>query len=173
MAQLAEALLPGVSVIATASDAERAAWVTELGAEHTIDHRLDLASQVQEIAPQGVDWLFTAHSDEQIPTYADIVRPFGQITAIDDGPRDVSPLKAKSISWHWELMFTRPVQRTADMIEQHRLLNAIADLVDTGRLRSTVTRSLSPITPETLREAHALIEGGRTLGKIVLHDWAS
>lgn len=171
--QLAEALLPGVSVIATASDAERAAWVTELGAEHTIDHRLDLASQVQEIAPQGVDWLFTAHSDEQIPTYADIVRPFGQITAIDDGSRDVSPLKAKSITWHWELMFTRPVQRTADMIEQHRLLNAIADLVDTGRLRSTVTRSLSPITPETLREAHALIEGGRTLGKIVLHDWAS
>lgn len=172
MLQLAEALLPAVTVIATASDSERAKWARDLGAEHTVNHRGDLAAEVVAVAPGGVDWLFTAHSDGQIPLYAQIVRPFGEITAIDDGPRDVSPLKSKSITWHWELMFTRPVQQTDDLLAQHRLLNEVADLVDEGRLGTTATRTLSPITAETLREAHELVESGRTIGKVVLHDWA-
>lgn len=173
MLQLAEALLPGVRVIATASDAERAGWATALGAEFTVNHRHDLAAEVLAIVPQGVDWLFTAHSEGQLPLYAQIVRPGGQITAIDDGARDVAPLKERSITWHWELMFTRPLFHTPDMIEQHRLLDRVADLVDEGRLRTTVTRTLSPITAKTLREAHALVETGGTVGKIVLHGWPS
>lgn len=171
MLQLAEALLPGVTVIATASDPEREAWVRNLGAEHAVDHHGDLAAQVLGIAPDGVDWLFTAHSKGQIATYAPIVRPFGHIVAIDDGPSDVAVLKSKSIAWHWELMFTRPVQHTPDMIEQHHLLNKVAELADAGRLRPVTTCTLTPITRETLREAHGLIETGRTLGKIVLHGW--
>lgn len=169
--QLAEALLPGVTVIATASDAERAAWVRELGAEHVVDHHADLTGQVSAIAPGGVDWIFTAHSEGQIPAYAEITRPFGHIVAIDDGPRDVSELKSKSITWHWELMFTRSLYETPDIIEQHHLLNRVADLVDDHRLRPTVTRTLTPIDATTLREAHRLIETGRTAGKIVLHHW--
>ncbi|AXE38341.1 zinc-binding alcohol dehydrogenase family protein [Acidipropionibacterium virtanenii] len=170
--QLAEALLPDVTVIATASNAERTAWVEGLGAERVVDHHQDLAAQVLEVAPGGVDWLFTAHSEGQIPLYAQIVRPFGHIVAIDDGSRDIGPLKGRSIAWHWELMFTRPLQRTPDMVEQHRLLNQVADLVDAGRLRATTTTALTPISPETLREAHRLVESGRTMGKVVLHDWA-
>lgn len=166
--QLAE-LLPGVTVIATASDPEREAWVRALGAEHTVNHRDDLAARVLAIAPDGVDWVFTAHSEGQIGTYARIVRPFGHVVAIDDGPRDVSPLKDKSIAWHWEFMFTRPLQQTPDLIEQHRLLNRIADLVDEGRLRPTATRTLTPIDPTTLRQAHEAVETGRVIGKIVLH----
>ncbi|MFT3971411.1 MAG: zinc-binding alcohol dehydrogenase family protein [Micropruina sp.] len=172
MLQLARALLPGVTVIATASDAERAAWVRDLGADHVVDHHGDLAGQVLEIAPGGVDRLFTAHSAGQVETYARIVRPFGQIAAIDDGPRDVAPLKSRSITWHWELMFTRPVQQTPDLIEQHRLLDRVADLIDDGRLRPTTTTLLTPIGPETLREAHRIVEGGRTVGKVVVHGWA-
>ncbi|MFC0582514.1 zinc-binding alcohol dehydrogenase family protein [Micrococcoides hystricis] len=172
MLQLAEALLPGVQVIATASDEERAAWVRNLGAEHTVDHHRDLAAQVQSIAPKGVDWVFTAHSAGQVETYAQIVAPFGHIVAIDDGPRDVSPLKGKSIAWHWGLMFTRPLQHTPDMIEQHRLLNQVADLIDEGRISPTTTQTLTPISPETLREAHLLVESGRTIGKVVVHGWS-
>ncbi|MFT4213394.1 MAG: zinc-binding alcohol dehydrogenase family protein [Microbacterium sp.] len=172
MLQLAEALCPGVTVIATASDDERAAWVRGLGAEHVVNHHQDLAAQVLANAPEGVEWAFTAHSDGQIGTYAQIVRPFGHVVAIDDGPRDVSPLKGKSIAWHWELMFTRPLQQTPDMIEQHRLLNTIADLVDDGRLRPTTTTTSAPISATTLREAHELVESGRTVGKIVIHGWA-
>lgn len=171
MLELAEVLLPGVTVIATASDEERAAWVTSLGAERTVNHHGDLVSQVQGISPKGVDWLFTAHSEGQIETYAQIVAPFGHIVAIDDGPRDVSPLKGKSISWHWELMFTRALQQTRDLSEQHRLLNQVADLVDQHRIRATTAQTLAPISPETMREAHALVESGRTIGKVTLHSW--
>lgn len=171
MLQLAEALLPGVTVIATASDEERAAWVRGLGAEHVVNHHHDLAPQLRRIAPLGVDWLFTAHSEGQVETYAQIVAPFGHIVAIDDGPRDVSPLKARSIAWHWELMFTRGSQHTPDMVEQHRLLESVAALVDAGRIHPNVTRTLEPISAQTLREAHGIVESGRTLGKVVLRGW--
>ncbi len=93
------------------------------------------------------------------------------IVAIDDGPRDVFPLKGKSIAWHWELMFTRPLRQTPDMIEQHQLLNTVADLVDQGRIRTTATTTLAPISPTTLREAHELVENGRTVGKVTVHRW--
>lgn len=171
MLALAEVLLPQVTVIATASDDERAAWARDLGAENTVNHHEDLAAQVLTLAPHGVDWLFTAHSEGQLETYAQIVRPFGQVVAIDDGSRDVSSLKSKSISWHWELMFTRALYQTADMIEQHRLLNKVADLVDQGQIRTTVTSTLTPISAKNLRHAHELIESGRTLGKLVLTGW--
>lgn len=171
MLALADALLPNVTVIATASDDERSAWVRNLGAEHVVNHRDDLAEQVLAVAQDGVDWLFTAHSAGQIETYARIVRAFGHIVAIDDGPRDVFPLKGKSIAWHWELMFTRPLRQTPDMIEQHQLLNTVADLVDQGRIRTTATTTLAPISPTTLREAHELVENGRTVGKVTVHRW--
>lgn len=171
MVQLVRALFPGVTIIATASDDERAAWVKDLGAHHVVNHRQDLAGQVAAIVPEGADWLFTAYSEGQIETYAQILRPFGHIVAIDDGPRDVLPLKRKSITWHWELMFTRALYRTPDMVEQHKLLNQVADLVDRGDIRPTTTRVLSPISVETVREAHQHIEDGHVLGKIVLQGW--
>jgi zinc-binding alcohol dehydrogenase family protein len=171
MLQLAEALLPRVRVLATASDAERSAWVRELGAEEVVDHHGDLAAQVLELVPDGVDWVFSAHSEGEVETYARLLRPFGQVVAIDDGARDVSPLKSKSITWHWELMFTRPLHGTPDLVQQHHLLDEVAALVDAGRVRPTTTRVLSPISASTLREAHALVESGRTVGKVVVHGW--
>jgi NADPH:quinone reductase-like Zn-dependent oxidoreductase len=145
--------------------------VRGLGAEHVVDHHSDLPEQVLAIAPGGVDWLFTAHSQGQLPLYARLVAPFGHVVAIDDGPRDVAPLKAKSIAWHWELMFTRSRFQTADMVEQHRLLDRVAELVEAGKVRATTAVTLSPITAENLREAHRLIETGRTVGKVVLEGW--
>jgi len=170
MVQLAHVLSPGVRVIATASDPEGSAWVTELGADDVVNHRGDLAAQLAEIEPGGVDALFTAHSEGQLELYAEIVRPFGRIVAIDDGPRDVEPLKSRSISWHWELMFTRSIHRTPDMAEQGLILDRVAELVDTGRIRSTETLRLGPIDAAQLREAHRLIESGRQRGKIVVTD---
>ena len=171
MVQLAEALLPKVQVIASASEKRRAAWVKQCGAEFTVNHHRDLEEEVLAIAPQGVDWLFTAHSEGQISLYEKIVKPGGQIVAIDDGLREISVLKAKSIAWHWELMFTRSLYQTQDMIEQHRLLNAVADLADDGRINTTATLALTPISAENLRKAHELSEEGHVLGKIVLYGW--
>jgi NADPH:quinone reductase len=167
--QLAETLLPGVRTIATASRPEGVEWVTSLGADAVVDHHGDLRAQVRAAAPEGVDAVITAHSAGQVPLYADLLRPFGSVVAIDDpGTLDVVPLKAKSIAWHWELMFTRPVQQTPDLVEQHRLLDRVASLVDEGRLRTTATTRLRGLGPETLREAHRLVESGRTIGKVVI-----
>jgi NADPH2:quinone reductase len=172
--QLAEALLPQVRTIATASGDERAQWVRDLGAEQVVDHHLPedaFADAVLAAAPGGVDRVFTAHSEGQLPLYARIVRPFGEIVAIDDGPRDVEPLKGRSITWHWELMFTRSLEQTPDMVGQHDLLDKVTDLVDAGQVRPVVTEQLSPIGADSLREAHRLVESNHTLGKVVVSGW--
>ncbi|WP_245802119.1 zinc-binding dehydrogenase [Corynebacterium pacaense] len=169
--QLAQSLLPKVTVIATASDAERERWAADLGAEHTVNHHGDLAAQVRDIAPGGVDWVFTAHSAGQIELYAQLVRPFGHIVAIDDGPRDVEPLKQRSIAWHWELMFTRPLFTTPDITGQHDLLTRVSELVDAHRIRPTTTEVLQPITAATLERAHAMVRDGHMVGKVVVEGW--
>ncbi len=167
--QLAQTLLPSVTTVATSSSAEGDQWVRSLGAEATVNYRDDMAARLKDIAPAGLDWVFTSHSRGQIELYAQVIKPFGHIVAIDDvRGQDHLPLKAKSIAWHWELMFTRPVQHTPDMIGQHRLLSAVADLVDAGRLRSTLTRRLTGFDAATLRQAHAAVETGTTIGKIAV-----
>ncbi len=169
--QLVRALAPGVRIVATASSPEAVAWVNELGAHETVNHRAGLADQVQALAPAGVDWLFSAHSAGQIETYAQVVKPFGDVVAIDDGPRDVEPLKSKSISWHWEFMFAAALH-VPDSTHQHEILEQVAALVDAGRVRPTTRTVLHPINAGTLREAHRLVETGHTLGKIVITNEA-
>lgn len=168
MMQLCEVLLPDITVVATASSPERAEWAKGLGAEYTVNHHEDLAEQVAEICPDGVEWIFSAHSAHQTPVYASIIRPFGEIVAIDDGEIDIAPLKIKSVSWHWERMFTRSMFQTDDIAEQRLLLSATSRLVDAGKITATTSTVLSPISLETIREAHRLIETGRTVGKIVV-----
>ncbi|MFN3008508.1 zinc-binding alcohol dehydrogenase family protein [Mycolicibacterium wolinskyi] len=164
--QLAKALT-GVRVIATASRTESRDWTLRMGADEVIDHR-DLGAQALQVAPDGIDYLFSPHSAGNISTYADIMRPFGHITAIDEPEGlDLVELKAKSIAWHWELMFTRPMTGY-DMIAQQRMLGAAADLVDAGTLRSTLTNAVEGFDAAGLREAHGQVESGRMVGKVVV-----
>jgi len=170
--QLTRALAPEVTIVATASTPEGANWVLELGADQVVDHRRGLLEQVGSVAPGGIDWIFSSHTEGQIDTYASILRPFGQIAAIDDPQTlDIVPLKSKSIAFHWEFMFTRPVRKTPDMVAQHELLDQVATLVDAGRIVSTATTRLAPLDAERLREAHGLVETGHTIGKVVLSGW--
>ncbi|MHA3019933.1 zinc-binding alcohol dehydrogenase family protein [Mycobacterium sp. BMJ-28] len=167
MIQLAKQLT-GVRVIATASRDDSRQWALDLGADAVIDHH-DLERQAREAAPDGIDYVFSPHSAGNIETYAAITRPFGHITAIDEPEGlDLLPLKAKSIAWHWELMFTRPMFGY-DMIAQQRLLTAAADLVDRGALRTTITTSIDDFSAAGLRAAHRLVESGRMIGKVVVH----
>ncbi|MDF1705486.1 MAG: zinc-binding alcohol dehydrogenase family protein [Aeromicrobium sp.] len=169
MLQIVEHLLPQVAVIATASRPEGEAWVRSLGADHVVNHRDDLAAGVGSIAPDGVDWIFTAHSEGMVETFADLLRPFGAVVAIDDpSSLDVRAFKSKSLSWHWELMFTRPLQGGADQVRQHEILTEVARLVDAGTFRSTITTTLTPIDAAQLREAHRLVEDGHVIGKVVV-----
>lgn len=167
--QFLRVLAPRVRVIATAADEDAEKWVRSLGAAEVVNHRRDLRGDVRRVAPDGIDYVFTAHSAGQVEIYADLLTPFGQIVAIDDPETlDVLPLKTKAISWHWEFMFARPMHETADLIRQHELLTRVAELIDEGSVRTTATTVLSPIDAEQLREAHRLVETGHVRGKVVV-----
>jgi NADPH:quinone reductase-like Zn-dependent oxidoreductase len=139
-----------------------------MGADTIVDHH-DLAANVLAVAPDGVEWLFTAHSRGNVGAFAKILKPFGEITAIDQPVGlDLVPLKDKSIAWHWELMFTRAKYGTPDMHEQGRLLESVSDLVDSRRIRTTLAERFDGFTAENLRRAHQTVVGGRAVGKTVV-----
>lgn len=169
VSQLARALT-SLTVIGTASRPETAEFARRMGAAHLVDHHRPLAPQVGELAPDGVDFVFsTAGTDRNLAAYADILKPFGRIVAIDDfGPVEIGLLKSKSISFHWEFMFTRSLHRTADLAEQGRILDQISRLVDAGILTTTATTDLGKINAEHVREAHRVLESGKAIGKITL-----
>ncbi|MGZ6779114.1 MAG: zinc-binding alcohol dehydrogenase family protein [Mycobacterium sp.] len=167
MIQLAKALT-GVRVIATASRDESREWAQRMGADEVVNHH-HVREETLRVAPAGIDYLFSPHSAGNIDGYAALVKPFGHITAIDEPPGlDLLALKEKSIAWHWELMFTRSMYETPDMIEQQRLLTTAAGLVDDDTLRTTVTKTIDDFTAAGLREAHRDVESGRMTGKVVV-----
>uniref|UniRef100_A0AAU2ABL6 Zinc-type alcohol dehydrogenase-like protein n=1 Tax=Streptomyces sp. NBC_00093 TaxID=2975649 RepID=A0AAU2ABL6_9ACTN len=169
VAQLARALT-GLTVIGTASRPETVEFARRMGVTHVVDHHRPLPAQVNEVAPGGVDHIFsTVGTDRNLAAYADILKPFGRLVAIDDfGPVEIGLLKSKSISFHWELMFTRSLYRTPDQAAQHHILGEIARLVDAGALRTTATRDLGAINAAHLREAHRILESGSAVGKMTL-----
>ncbi|HTU55427.1 MAG TPA: zinc-binding alcohol dehydrogenase family protein [Acetobacteraceae bacterium] len=165
--------LTGVSVIATASRPETREWCRSLGAHEVIDHTADLPAELRRVGVAGAEYIFSTNAtDLHWKAIAEAVAAQGKIGVIDDPEAiDVRTLKQKSASFHWELMFTRPVFATPDMIEQHRLLEAVAQLVEQGRIRTTLTEHFGRIDARNLRRAHALIESGRARGKIVLEGF--
>ncbi|OMI35378.1 zinc-binding alcohol dehydrogenase family protein [Streptomyces sparsogenes] len=169
VAQLTRALT-SLTVIGTASRPETIEFARRMGVSHIVDHREPLAPQVAEVAPGGVDFVFsTAGTDRNLAAYADILKPFGRLLAIDDfGPVEIGLLKSKSISFHWEFMFTRSLHRTPDQAVQRHILNQIARLVDAGILTTTATTDLGTINAEHLREAHRVLEAGKAIGKITM-----
>jgi len=167
--QLARTLTK-LTVIATASRPETQSWCKELGAHHVIDHSKPMAEQLKAAGHRYADYIFgVTHTDQHFDAIADAIAPQGKFGLIDDPkPFEFSKLKGKSASLHWESMFVRSSFQTPDMVEQHNLLSEVARMVDAGTIRTTVQENLGPINAANLRRAHAMIESGRTRGKIVL-----
>ena len=166
--------LTDLTVIATASRPETAQWCRDLGAHHVVDHGKPLAAEVAALGIGAPGLVFsTTNTDLHLAEIAGLIAPQGRFALIDDPESlDISVLKRKSLSLHWEFMFTRSMFATADIAEQGRLLNEVARLVDEGRLRTTLGENYGRIDAENLRRAHALIESGRAKGKIVLEGFA-
>ena len=165
--------LTGLIVIGTASRDETRQWVSGLGADHVIDHRHPLTDELKKI---GIDQITHAacitRSDLHFNHIIEQMTPFGRIAMIDDpGQIDVSKMKSKSLSLHWEFMYTRSMYQTPDMIEQHHLLTEVAQLVDTGLMKTTFNQHLGTINAANLKRAHAMIESGRSIGKLVLEGF--
>lgn len=161
--------LTGVTIVATASRPESREFATRMGAHHVVDHSGELASAVREVAPEGVRWVFSPQTARHFDAFAELLLPFGELVTIDGASGlDTTRLVQTSISWHQEWMFTRAKFETPDMGKQGRLLDAVAALVDEGRVVSTLTTRLDGFTAENLRLAHELVESGRSIGKVVV-----
>ncbi|MDM3888613.1 zinc-binding alcohol dehydrogenase family protein [Pseudomonas sp. BCRC 81390] len=165
--------LTQLQVIGSASRPETQAWVTELGAHHVIDHSAAIAPQLQQLGLHPVDYVISlTHTDSYLAQIVEVLRPQGKLALIDDPAQlDVVPFKRKSLSVHWELMFTRSLYQTEDMIKQHQLLEKISSLIDDGVIRTTVGEHFGSISASNLKRAHALIESGKAKGKIVLEGF--
>ncbi|WP_313651785.1 zinc-binding alcohol dehydrogenase family protein [Pseudomonas soli] len=165
--------LTNLTVIGTASRPETQAWVRQLGAHQVIDHNQPLAPQLEAVGIGQVDLVISlTHTDRHFAQLVEVLRPQGRLALIDDpASLDVVPLKRKSLSLHWELMFTRSLYQTADMIKQHELLERIAGLVDEGVIKTTLGEHFGAINAANLRRAHELIESGKAKGKVVLEGF--
>ncbi|MDD2060246.1 zinc-binding alcohol dehydrogenase family protein [Pseudomonas sp. GD03860] len=165
--------LTGLTVIGSASREQTQAWVRQLGADCVVDHSQPLA---EALKAQGIEQVTHVASltqtDQHLAQLVEALAPQGKLALIDDPKQlDVGLLKRKSLSLHWEFMYTRSLFETADMIEQHKLLNRVAELIDAGTLKTTLGEHFGTINAANLRRAHALLESGAAKGKIVLEGF--
>ena len=165
--------LTGLNVVATASRPESQKWCLDLGAHAVVDHAKPMKEQIEKLkAPPVALVASLTNTDQHYKAIAELMAPQGKYGLIDDpGEFNVAVFKGKAISIHWESMFTRSSFQTSDMIGQHALLNDVADLIDKGVLRTTLDQSIGTINAANLKRAHALLESGKSRGKIVLEGW--
>lgn len=165
--------LTGLTIIGTASRPETREWALDLGAHHVIDHSKPLAEEIAKANLPAPDYVISlTHTEHHFDQIVEVIAPQGKFGLIDDpAPIDVRKFKRKAVSLHWELMFTRSLFSTADMIQQHVILNRIAELVDAGTIRTTANEKFGRIDAANLKRAHALLESHRAQGKIVLEGF--
>lgn len=162
-----------LKIIGTASSTESQNWLKKIGVDYVINHKKPLFEQIKQLSIQAPLYVFsTTHTDEYLPQIAEIIAPQGQLGLIDDPKQlSINLLKTKSISVHWEFMFTKSMFQTPDLYTQGELLHELSKLVENHQVQSTVQTSLSPINAENIRKAHALLEEGHHHGKIVIADF--
>ncbi len=171
--QIAKAIT-GATIIATASRESSQAWVKKLEADHVVDHTKPLQPQIEALNIGQVSHVASLNStDSYFETCTELLPPFGKIAMIDDPakPLDVMKMKPKSLSLHIEFMYARSMFKAADMDEQGRLLNRVSDLIDQGYIQTTIGKNLSTINAANLKTAHAELESGKSIGKIVLEGF--
>ncbi|MGL1888098.1 MAG: zinc-binding alcohol dehydrogenase family protein [Reichenbachiella sp.] len=162
--------LTDLNVIATASRPETEKWCKEMGADYVVNHR-DLKTELEKIGHGQVDFILDfVDINGYWDTIAEIIKPQGHIVSItgSNEPLNLAVLKTKSVSFSWELMYTRSMFNTDDINRQHEILNEIAELLDAGTLRTTLTTTIKGFTVDNLKKAHQLQESGKTIGKTVI-----
>jgi zinc-binding alcohol dehydrogenase family protein len=165
--------LTGLTIICTASRPETGEWIKQLGAHHVIDHSKLLNEEITRLGLPPVTYIAALNqTDHHWAAISELVAPQGKVALIDDPAAiDVRTLKRKSVSLHWEFMYTRSMFQTDDIQKQHQLLNDVAKLVETGAVKTTLAERFGKINAENLKRAHALLESNRAKGKIVLEGF--
>ncbi|MGR5362614.1 zinc-binding alcohol dehydrogenase family protein [Vibrio barjaei] len=163
--------LTNLTVIATASRPETEAWVKEMGADYVANHR-NLVESVHDLGFETVDYIFNvADTVGHWDAMAELIAPQGMIGSIVefDSGIDLSKLQGKSVGFVWELMFTRSIYKTQDMYKQGDILKQVANLIDSGRIQSTLTKEINGFNAESLKQGHRLMESGAMIGKLAIN----
>ncbi|WP_059105621.1 zinc-binding alcohol dehydrogenase family protein [Shouchella shacheensis] len=164
----------GLTVVATASRHETENWCYSMGADHVINHRERLWPQLKNEGFEGVDYILCLNdTDGHWEGMAESIKPQGKICSIVENQQmlDMTAIRSKSVTFSWEFMFTRPMFQTEDRIEQHQMLTRMSQLFDEGQLKHTLTKRLSPINAQTMKEAHAILEEGQMIGKLAVEGF--
>jgi NADPH2:quinone reductase len=169
------AKLAGLTVIATASRPESADWCRKLGADHIINHYGDMPAQLRAVGFETVNYIANYNKLDGVwESIAEMIAPQGSVALITEHEIDLNmggPFKSKSVTICWEFMFTRPIFKTDDILEQHNILNNVAQLIDEGQLLATANETLSPINAENILEAHRRSESNKIIGKLTISGW--
>ncbi|MCF4173333.1 zinc-binding alcohol dehydrogenase family protein [Vibrio sp. McD22-P3] len=163
--------LTNLTVIATASRPETEAWVKEMGADYVANHG-NLVESVHDLGFETVDYIFNvADTVGHWDAMAELIAPQGMIGSIVefDSGIDLSKLQGKSVGFVWELMFTRSIYKTQDMYKQGDILKQVANLIDSGRIQSTLTKEINGFNAESLKQGHRLMESGAMIGKLAIN----
>jgi NADPH2:quinone reductase len=162
--------IAGLKVIATASRPESVAWCKKMGADYVVNHK-NLIEEVRNLNIQYIDFILD-FVDLNIywDTIVELIKPQGHIVSITGGPTPIAlnKIKTKSVSFSWELMYTRSMYKTTDMIEQHHILSKISTMLNQKILMSTNNQTLKGLSPASLIQAHKYLESGTTIGKITI-----
>ena len=167
--------LAGLQVLATASRSESQKWVQDHGADHVLNHRKPLPPQLKAAGFKNVDYILNlSHLDEHWSEIATMIRPDGWVAAITENRHGINlqKLTKKRATFAWEWMFSKSWYGY-DLDSQGAILDQVAALLDKGTLQCTLTKTLQPLNAANLRQAHALVESGHMIGKIVVAGpWA-
>lgn len=165
--------LTSLTIVATASRPESTTWLQTIGAHHVINHHHDMHAQLEALGISEVPYVISLNkTDEHFAQIVEVIQPQGKFALIDDPELfDFRKLKRKSVSLHWELMFTRALFNTHDLNRQHEILNQVAQYVDQGLIKTTVNQQLGRINAANLKHAHAMLESQQVIGKIVLEGF--
>ncbi len=163
----------GLNVIATASRYETETWCRQMGADECINHRKPFKDELNKIGVSSVDYILCLHNtDLHWQNMADAIKPQGRICSVvgNQEPLDLNILKSKSVTFAWEFMFTKSKYGTEDMQSQGELLNRVSELCDRGIIKTTLKANFGSLNTHNLAQAHAQLESGTTIGKIVLSE---
>lgn len=166
--------LAGLTVIATASRPDSIKWTQDHGADYVVNHREDLVKQVRKLGFKYVDYILELKDlDGHWKEMCELIKPEGHIVSITENHRPINLrlLTKKKAHFSWEWIYTKSYYQTDDMITQHDILDKIAQMLDSGKLRCTMTKALTPLNATNLRKAHKLVESGHMTGKVVVSDW--
>lgn len=101
-------------------------------------------------------------------TCSKICAPFGKVCSIVQGQAKMygTEFMSKSLSFIWALIGTRPYHHV-DVDSHHHILEELSRLIDSGVIKCHLEKRLK-LSLDGLKEAHAMIESGKSMGKVAL-----